>query len=73
MSWSHMVAAQNSKSAFVEISERSASAARLLQEAQAEQSSEQALLLAREVTSRWSRLLRRIVSSGAAHPGEARG
>lgn len=76
MSWSHMCAAQESKSAFVEISEQSAATARLLNEAQQAQPAQAPVLkrsLVRQAVSWGDNLLKRIGGSIAPHPGGARG
>jgi hypothetical protein len=76
MSWSHMYAAQKSKSVFVELSERNAGATRLLQEAQQAQPAqppEETLSLARQAASRWEHLLQRIGKSIAPQTGRAPG
>jgi hypothetical protein len=73
---SHTFAGQKSKSVFVEMSERSAETARLLQEArQAKpaQLPEQKRSPARRAASQWDHLLQRIGKRIAPRSGEARG
>ena len=76
MHLSHTFAGQNSKSVFVEMSERSAETARLLQEArqaQPAQLPEQKRSLARWAAAQWDHLLQRTGQGLAPRSGEARG
>lgn len=76
MHLSHTFAGQKSKSVFVEMSERSAETARLLQEArqaQPAQPPEQTRSLARRAASHWDHLLQRIGKRIAPRAEEAGG
>jgi hypothetical protein len=76
VSWSHMHAAQKSKSAFLEISEQSAATARLVQEVRQEQPAQAPVpkrSLVHQAASWCDHLLKRFRKSIVPHPGEARG